>query len=91
MTTEFATLRVEQIGLVRRLTLNRPDHHNPLTPKSVREILDAVDQAERDKGTSVVVIASTGRSFSSGYGFIAEDVEPVISPRTKPSRTTSRP
>jgi len=76
MTTEFATLSVEQIGPVRRVTLNRPDHHNPLTPKAVREILAAVAHAERDKGVSVLIIASTGRSFSSGYGFIAEDFEP---------------
>jgi enoyl-CoA hydratase len=76
MTSEFATLTVEQIGLVRRLTLNRPEHHNPLTPRSIREILQAVGAAEADMGVRVVIIRSTGRSFSSGYGFVAEDVEP---------------
>ncbi|HWE68173.1 MAG TPA: crotonase/enoyl-CoA hydratase family protein [Acidimicrobiales bacterium] len=76
MTVEFTTLTVEQIGLVRRLTLNRPDQHNPLTPKSVREILQAVAAAEVDEQVRVLIIRSTGRSFSSGYGFVAEDVEP---------------
>ncbi len=76
MTTSFTTLLVEQIGLVRRLTLNRPEHHNPLTPRSMRELLAAVDEAEADAGVRVIVIRGTGRSFSSGYGFIAEDTDP---------------
>ncbi len=76
MTTSYTTLTVEEIGRVRRITLNRPDHHNPLTPRSVREILGAVSDAENDIGASVVIIRSTGRSFSSGYGFIAEDTDP---------------
>ncbi len=76
MSTSFTTLATEQIGRVRRLTLDRPDHHNPLTPRCVRELLRAVEEAEADRGTSVLVIRSTGRSFSSGYGFIAEDTDP---------------
>jgi enoyl-CoA hydratase len=67
---------VEEIGRVRRLTLNRPDHHNPLTPRCIRELLTAVEAAEGDAGVHVIVIRSTGRSFSSGYGFIAEDTDP---------------
>ncbi len=76
MTPDFATVTVEQIGYVRRLTLNRPDQHNPLTPRCVREILQAVAAAEIDQAVRVVIIRSTGRSFSSGYGYIADDVEP---------------
>jgi len=76
VTANFTTLTVEEIGRVRRLTLNRPDHHNPLTPRSIREILGAVGEAEADAGASVIIIRSTGRSFSSGYGFIAEDTDP---------------
>jgi enoyl-CoA hydratase len=76
VTTGFTTLTVEEIGRVRRLTLNRPDHHNPLTPRCIRELLQAVQDAEADGGASVIIIRSTGRSFSSGYGFIAEDTEP---------------
>lgn len=75
MKSEFATLTVEQIGHVRRLTLIRPEHHNPLTPRCVREVLSAVAGAEGDQETRVIIIRSTGRSFSSGYGFVAEDYE----------------
>jgi enoyl-CoA hydratase len=76
LTAEFATLLVEHLGHVRRLTLNRPAQHNPLTPRCVRELLQAIDDAQHDAQVRVVIIRSTGRSFSSGYGFVAEDVEP---------------
>ena len=42
MTTASPTLLVEEIGRVRRLTLNRPEHHNPLTPRCIRDLLAAV-------------------------------------------------
>jgi enoyl-CoA hydratase len=76
VTENFATVQIEEIGPVRRLTLNRPDQHNPLTPRCIREVLRAVEQFEADAAARVVVIRGAGRSFSSGYGFIAEDFEP---------------
>ncbi|HSZ37599.1 MAG TPA: enoyl-CoA hydratase-related protein [Acidimicrobiales bacterium] len=76
MTENFTTVRVEEIGRVRRLTLDRPDQHNPLTPRCIREILRAIDQFEADAEARVVVVRGSGRSFSSGYGYIAEDFEP---------------
>ena len=39
----------ERIGAVCRLTLNRPERHNPLTPRCIREILDGVGR--RPKAT----------------------------------------
>jgi len=72
----YSTITYEETGRVRRVTLNRPDHHNPLTPRCIREILGAVEEAGSDAGASVLIIRSTGRSFSSGYGFIAEDTDP---------------
>jgi enoyl-CoA hydratase len=76
VTTDFTTLTVEQIGHIRRLTLNRPAHHNPLTPRCIREIHRAVEEAAAEPEARVIVLRSTGKSFSSGYGFIAEDTDP---------------
>ena len=66
----------ERIGAVCRLTLNRPERHNPLTPPCIRELLAAIAAAEGDAGVRVVVIRGSGRSFSSGYGILAEDSGP---------------
>lgn len=76
MSDDHPTVLVEQIGAVCRLTLNRPERHNPLTPRCIRELLEAVAGAERDAGVRVVVIRGSGRSFSSGYGILPDDIEP---------------
>ena len=68
---------VDDVGPVRRLTLNRPRSHNPLTPRCIRELLAAIDQAQRTTDVRVIVIRAEGPSFSSGYGILADDVEPA--------------
>jgi enoyl-CoA hydratase len=73
--SDFTTILMERLGHVTRITLNRPEQHNPLTPRCIREILRAVALAEADEEVRVLIIRSTGRSFSSGYGYIAEDAE----------------
>ena len=68
---------VERIGAVRRLTLNRPERHNPLTPRCIRELLGGRRRRRAVMPTvRVVVIRGSGRSFSSGYGILPEDIEP---------------
>jgi len=72
----------ERIGAVCRLTLNRPKQHNPLTPRCIREILDAVAAAQGDPGVRSVVIRGSGPSFSSGYGILPDDIEPDAGTRS---------
>lgn len=76
MSAENPAVLIEPIGGVRRLTLNRPERHNPLTPRCIRELLAAVAEAERDGDARVVVIRGSGGSFSSGYGILPDDIEP---------------
>jgi enoyl-CoA hydratase len=66
----------ESIGAVCRLTLNRPGQHNPLTTRCIRELLAAVEDAGHDPRVRVVLVRGSGRSFSSGYGVLADDLEP---------------
>jgi enoyl-CoA hydratase/carnithine racemase len=67
---------VERMGPVRRLALNRPRFHNPLTPRCIRELLAAVEQAAADQDVRVVIVRASGPSFSSGYGILVDDIEP---------------
>jgi enoyl-CoA hydratase len=76
MTTESPTIIVERIGAVARITLNRPQRHNPLSARCIREVVGAVTDAEADEDLRAVVIRGSGRAFSSGYGTTPEDVEP---------------
>jgi enoyl-CoA hydratase len=64
---ESAVLLVEQLGAVRRLTLNRPARHNALSGAMVDALLDELRGAAGDRSTSVVVLRGAGPSFSSGW------------------------
>ena len=58
-----------------RLTLDRPDQHNPLTARCIREVLGAVAAAGADPSSRAIVIRGAGRSFCSGYGVLPDDLE----------------
>jgi enoyl-CoA hydratase len=76
VTDDESTVVTERIGAVARFTLNRPERHNPLTPRCIRELLGAVAGAAGDAAVRCIVIRGSGRSFSSGYGILPEDLEP---------------
>jgi enoyl-CoA hydratase len=57
----------EQLGPVRRLTLNRPEVLNALSSELVEALSDALGRAADDREARVVVIRGAGRAFSAGY------------------------
>jgi enoyl-CoA hydratase len=60
-------LLVEDIGPVRRLTMNRPDSLNALNGELLDALSEAVREAGRDDSVSVVIVAGAGRAFCAGY------------------------
>jgi len=65
-------LLIEDIGPIRRLTLNRPDKLNALDSALVAALSDALGQAAEDAGVRVIVITGAGRSFCAGYDLSEE-------------------
>ncbi|MEW6473516.1 MAG: crotonase/enoyl-CoA hydratase family protein [Actinomycetota bacterium] len=65
--SRYTSLLVEQIGRVRRVTINRPEVKNALSITCQEELVDAVLAAARDEATHVVVVRGAGSAFSSGY------------------------
>ncbi len=63
-TIQFA---VEDSG-VARLTLNRPDEHNLMTPTMMREVQDALSRVHRVRNISVLVLGANGKTFCPGIG-----------------------
>ncbi|MEL7029209.1 MAG: enoyl-CoA hydratase-related protein [Pseudomonadota bacterium] len=53
-------------GGVAHLKLNRPEKRNAMTESFWRELPDAVEAAEAEPGTRVLVLSSTGPHFCSG-------------------------
>ncbi len=69
--TEYAPeepiLLVEDVGPVRRLTMNRPKSLNALSGELIEAISTALAGAARDEGVRVVILRGAGRAFCAGY------------------------
>jgi enoyl-CoA hydratase/carnithine racemase len=57
----------EDVGAVRRLTLNRPDVLNALDTALVEELSAALARAADDETVRVLVLRGAGRAFCAGY------------------------
>ena len=67
-------LLVEDIGPVRRLTMNRPEALNSLNGELIEAMSEAVRDAGREDSVSVVIVRGAGRAFCAGYD-LNEDAE----------------
>jgi len=63
----YSTIRYDSDGRIARITLNRPERLNAITPDMPREIHDAVDRANADDAIHVIVLQGAGRAFCAGY------------------------
>jgi enoyl-CoA hydratase/carnithine racemase len=70
-------VRLDVVGKVATLTLDRPDKKNPLTFASYAELADLFRAAAKDKGVKVFVITGAGGNFCSG-GDVFEIIGPLI-------------
>lgn len=63
--TEAAHLDIDSRG-VATITLNRPDVHNAFDDQLIAHLIALIGQARDDARTRVLLLASTGKSFSAG-------------------------
>jgi len=54
-------------SMVRRITLNRPQKRNALNNRLRTEILQAIEEADRDPDVRVSILRGAGGCFSAGY------------------------
>ena len=67
----------EQVNGVSSIRLNRPDSLNAFTPEMLTALLDAINLAEADQDTKVVVLSGEGRAFSAGVDLkVLQGIEP---------------
>lgn len=60
------TLRVENEGAVRVLTMNRPEKRNALNTELTQALLDAFRDADKDDAVGAVVLTGAGPGFCAG-------------------------
>ena len=56
---------------VARLTLNRPERGNALTPALIAELAECVRRADLDARVHVLLLAGAGSGFCGGYDLVA--------------------
>jgi enoyl-CoA hydratase len=72
-TAPSSLVLVEDVGPVRRLTLNRPDKLNALSHPMVLELSSALAAAAADASVRVLVLAGAGRAFCAGYDLLEDE------------------
>ncbi|MEM1515068.1 MAG: enoyl-CoA hydratase/isomerase family protein [Candidatus Bathyarchaeia archaeon] len=63
---EFKTIKYEKANGIAWITLNRPHVLNAMNMQMYKELVAAIDDAEKDNEVRVVVITGEGRAFCSG-------------------------
>lgn len=67
MSSAYATIAYDTTGApIARLTLNRPDKRNPISPLTVGELVHALGRAGDDSAIHVIVLTGAGSVFSAG-------------------------
>jgi len=62
----MTTLLVRDEGVVRTITLNRPERRNAMTSAMQIELIGAMEEAAAAPGCRVLVLAGTGEAFCAG-------------------------
>jgi enoyl-CoA hydratase len=65
------TLTYESSDRVARVTLNRPERGNGITPRMPAEIAACVERANLDPAVHVIALAGNGSGFCGGYDLVA--------------------
>jgi enoyl-CoA hydratase len=68
---DLQTLTYEVTGRVARLTLDRPERGNGLTPTLISELAACVERADLDPAVHVLLLAGNGKGFCGGYDLVA--------------------
>src|SRR5947209_17805109 len=55
---------------IARLTLNRPERGNGITPGLLEELAAAVERADRDPAVHVLLLQGAGKGFCGGYDLV---------------------
>jgi enoyl-CoA hydratase len=72
---ELETMSYAVADRIARVTLDRPDRGNGLTPRLIAELAACVEQADLDPDVHVILLSGNGKGFCGGYDLVdsAED------------------
>jgi enoyl-CoA hydratase len=70
VTSELTAVRYESGDRIARITLDRPERGNAITPAMIRELVLCVERADLDPGVHVLLLAGNGSGFCGGYDLL---------------------
>ena len=89
-TADEPVLLVDDVGPIRRLTMNRPKALNALSTELIEALSSALTTAADDDDVRVIVLRGAGRAFCAGYDLNEDAAEGVLDARHwHPSLATS--
>jgi enoyl-CoA hydratase len=69
----YETLLIEQFDRVARITLNRPERRNAISPQLQKELVAAVEECAEEPSVHAVVVRGAGAAFCAGYDMTPSD------------------
>jgi len=66
----FKTMTYEVDGRIARITLNRPERGNGITPDTPLDLAQCVEQADLDPRVHVMALTGKGKGFCGGYDLV---------------------
>ena len=67
---DLQTMTYEVADRVARITLDRPDRGNGLTPRLIAELAACVEYADLDPAVHVILLSGNGKGFCGGYDLV---------------------
>jgi naphthoate synthase len=65
--TEYTDIKYEKMGGIAKITINRPEVHNAFRPLTVKEMMNALENARNDEEVGVIILTGEGKNaFCSG-------------------------
>jgi len=83
---ERPTVRYESGEGIARITLDRPERGNGITPRLLAELVQCVERADLDPAVKVLLLSGNGAGFCGGYDLVesAEGIGASAGVRTPP-------
>src|SRR3989338_11631946 len=63
----YEEIKYHKMDGISKITINRPHRRNAFTPVTVKEMMDALNEARDDEGIGVIILTGEGKeAFCSG-------------------------
>ena len=63
---KYETIEIQRQNKITTITLNRPEVHNAMNEKLMKELTSCFKELNKDNQTRIIILTGKGKSFSAG-------------------------